>query len=128
MMTLFLLTLASVEKVEAGQAFNNCLISHDFDTTSYNALLNYPFDSNSVISNNEVLILCCNDYQCSPFSLNCPSHNSVVTAFFCSRISQTTFCSDVSGTCAGIVGNTIITSNTTSGYGIACAESEIKSA
>ncbi|CAG8577925.1 13555_t:CDS:2, partial [Ambispora gerdemannii] len=56
MATLFLLTLAGVEKVKAGQAFKNCLAYERNDTTSYNLLLSYlSFPSD----NNKITELCC---------------------------------------------------------------------
>src|SRR6185437_8988302 len=113
MASLFLMTWLSVNGTEAGQAFKNCLVHKD-NTTSYNSLLNYPFFNNSDINKGNHINICCNPSQCSLFiegSKPCADADASSFPFGCIKISQTIFCDDIF--CAGIVGETLITSNTT---------------
>jgi len=108
MTNLLLLSLSSlaIKGVNGGQAFENCLnyYSHPY----YNALLNYPFSSETSINNNQTLFLCCNADSCVSDTSLCSTYSVV----YITKVAQTIACKS---DCVGIVGNTNITSNTTIG-------------
>lgn len=112
--SLIFLTWLSANQVNAGQAFNNCLIDYNnaYNKSSYNLLLNYPFESQTNITDGGLLRICCSDIQCSstPFNLHCKKY--VLIDFFCNKLSSGIFCKFGFG-CGGMVGDTPITTNTT---------------
>lgn len=114
--SLLLLTLLNSKRVEAGQAFKNCLTYVDNDNLFYNSLLSYPWTSNDVINNGGLIDMCCNKSgQCSPVTIGtCPTKT-----FYCNKFAQSIFCSRSSAnglrTCQGIVGEDNITTNITLG-------------
>lgn len=114
MASLFLMTWLSVNGVEAGQGFKSCLASHN-DDTSYNGLLNFGFANNVDINNGKVLSVCCNSSsQCSS-SLWTSTCNSGSYKFFCVKVSQLIACGKERVECNGIIGDALITGNTTVG-------------
>ena len=109
MSALFLLTFLKTNGVKSGQVFKDCMSFYN-KTGFYNSLINYPFSSNNNITNNEILWVCCDNSQCSPWIMtNCPK----IDTYRCYKIGPTVFCDY--NVCAGIVGDTPITTNTTIG-------------
>jgi len=110
-MTKLLLLSGFSNLVNAGQAFENCLIIHDCDY--YSALLDYDLYNNERI-NNSLLFLCCyciyssSQCQCTNYNSSCGS-----IGVYCTRVGQTIVCTDGPVFCGGVVGNTTITTNTT---------------
>ncbi|KLL05030.1 MAG: serine/threonine-protein kinase sepA-like [Mycoplasmataceae bacterium RV_VA103A] len=108
-----LLLLTLVRKAETGEMFKECI--NVYDNSSYNSLLNFPFNNNSKINGGLWLTLCCSDAQCSPTTegANCPARP---WNFSCRKVSETIFCKVYTGVfCGGIVGNTLVSTNTTIG-------------
>ena len=125
MTSLLLIGWLSVNGVEAGQTFKNCLAYNHYDTV-YNSLLNYPFNSDTIVNSGGKLQLCCGrSFQCSS-ATQCNSSNNNFILFACNKINQKITCIGVSvnGTtpiCGGIVGDMVINSNYSAGVG-ACPD------
>lgn len=101
----------SVNGVKAGQGFENCL-ALDSNSNPYKLLVSYSLSSNVSINNNGISSsICCDIFQCSPST--CSSNSKIF--FDCQKIAKTIFCEESESTCAGIVGDTPIISNTTLG-------------
>jgi len=118
-MTNLLLLSGFSNLVNAGQVFENCLITLNEGNIikyNYSALLNYPFASNSAINNGQEIQLCCNTAQCAPPSN--PSNTSVDCSIG-DVDGELVQCTEIGGTiacdqgCEGVVKNTTITGNNT---------------
>ncbi|CAI2175616.1 11019_t:CDS:2 [Funneliformis geosporum] len=107
MASLFLLTLATVEKAKSGQGFNNCLTYAKNDSASYDLLLKFPFNSFSS-SDSSVIYLCCNVAKC----LACSANDTY--SFHCRNFLERIQCGvreSFLTPCGGIIGDKQITAN-----------------
>lgn len=107
---LFFLTLPTIKISEAGQAFRNCLENKAKDTTSYNFLLKFPFNTNTLISDNSQLELCCDKTKC----IECLLSDS---DFYCRKIFDNIFCGQYPSNCIGFIGNNSMNENKST-YGV----------
>ncbi|CAJ0757611.1 2353_t:CDS:2, partial [Entrophospora sp. SA101] len=110
MASLFLMGWLSVNGVEAGNAFKNCLAHKENDTTTYNSLLGFNFAIHPNITNdNGVLTLCCGGTQCSASSSTCSFASQ---KFYCTKIDKDVFCGrDSLVYCRGFIGDNLIATN-----------------
>ncbi|WNE40636.1 MAG: hypothetical protein mread185_000093 [Mycoplasmataceae bacterium] len=110
--SLLLLSLLHLQEIEAGESFRNCLKHLANDTSSYDLLLKFPFNSNNLINNDEQLELNCNSSQCTVVDFN-------KSNFYCRKFLDKIFCGQYPTCCTGIVGNQSITERK-SVYGSNC--------
>ncbi|CAH1756535.1 15478_t:CDS:2 [Entrophospora sp. SA101] len=110
LMKLNLPTTLTINGVEAGEKFKNCIDS--YNNVYYNFLLNFDFANNIDINSGKVLGVCCDNIKCSPvvFGVACPAGNK---GFACNKLNQEIFCFNIG--CGGIIGNNLITGSTTLG-------------
>ncbi|CAJ0755884.1 218_t:CDS:10 [Entrophospora sp. SA101] len=108
LMKLNLPTTLTINGVEAGEKFKNCIDS--YNNVYYNFLLNFDFANNIDINSGKVLGVCCDNIKCSPvvFGVACPAGNK---GFACNKLNQEIFCFNIG--CGGIIGNNLITGSTT---------------
>src|SRR5438067_5741054 len=117
-LTLFLLTLLRLPKTQAGIGFKNCLSDHGC-ANCYDSLLNFPFDRNNAIINDQILSLCYDNFNSSLFissPLTCSYPNR---KFYCNKIGQSIFCiasiASIASYCGGILGDNYVVNNNTIG-------------
>jgi len=110
---LFFLTLLNMKESKAGNSFSNCLKKEVNDTTIYDLLLKFPFDTNTEINSNIQIEMCCDKTKC----VECTTTNSY---FYCRKVFNHIFCHQHSLKCIGIIGNASITENK-SEYGVNCS-------
>jgi hypothetical protein len=124
MASLFLMSLLSVNRVKAGQAFKNCLTY--WNSNAYNSLLNYPFSSDNAINSGQWLNLCCTNFQCSPITSNGGCLSGDLSHFSCVKLTQSIFfCDSNNSLCLGIVGNSQINTNNSLGNWNNCSKDSI---